>query len=1109
MSCKQRTGSKFLINMIKRTFSASLAFGLLATGVTQGNIVISGYLANPQSTDAQYEYVQLRATQAIDFTTTPYSVVFSNNGTATSDGWIAGGALTYGFNLTAGTVSQGDVFYVGGDGKLINGAGSTDISSLNWIRAINTVTTAGDGFGNAATSLGNGGANADGIAVFSGLAGGLTASSVPLDAVFFGSGVGTAKPATGGYTLPTNGFYNNAQGTFGNGTNVALLPDAGTGGTFFRLTGTYSTVSNTWTTNRTAAGVPLTVSSPISAINSAITIDTGMGGPAGVVWTGATNNTWDTTTANWTPGLYTNGVNATFSNNLTANIQLTGALQPNSTIVSATSGTYTFTGDGTTNKLSGTGNLVKSGAGQLVIASDNDFSGGTNLNGGSISISTANPLGVGNINFGGGTLISTAVAPNNLSLPNNLSVLAGGGTVNTGSQNLTVVGADITGILTKSGSGDLIITGPLVGNAGGGLNVQAGNLVLGQTSGTVNLYASGTLTGNLVLNSNIRLNFNGLSNLTGTGQIRVKTSGTLLSTLSGNVGGSVSVPIVLNPDNVTPFLFTIGGTTGGSLTINSVISGTIDSLDFSNNSTGGGGRGTTILNAVHTYTGATLINHNIADNGSVANDSIRLGVNNAIPTTSHVTYGTKSGSGAPMINLNGFNQTVASLSDGSSYSLGTKFLTISNFGGVDSTFGIGNSEVAAPETTSAAVFVDGAKKVTLVKSGTSSQKLTGLSFHTGGTVVNGGTLSAEGSNIVANNVNIVFDTMNPFVIDPVTRSVSNIDALQLVAGQGVDWNNDNTIDAFVQQITNIGSIVLSVNPPLTTTTFSFKSGGSVLGSGPVSVASGATLNLQGAFSAASSVNNITNVGSLNVTGTAQSVGNISGAGSTTVSGAGTSAAPTLIAKDIDQASLTISDGAYVRIAPSGTSTSVVASLTLGSTANLDISDNDVVINNPTPVAAASSLTAVASAVNAGFVSGGNGIVTTTTGTGLETVGFGLNSFLSFPTFNGVSVNDDSVLIKYTYFGDSNLDGFVTDDDLGYFLAGYGSDVSANPWVLGDYNHDGFTTDDDLGFFLAAYGSTPGLAGGGIQAIPEPSTVVLGTLAGLGLGALSLRRRRAK
>ncbi|MEI6862245.1 MAG: hypothetical protein WCL04_08340, partial [Verrucomicrobiota bacterium] len=61
-------------------------------------ILISGYLGNPASNDSPFEYVQLVATQAIDFSSTNFSVVWANNGTATSNGWIAGGALSYGFN---------------------------------------------------------------------------------------------------------------------------------------------------------------------------------------------------------------------------------------------------------------------------------------------------------------------------------------------------------------------------------------------------------------------------------------------------------------------------------------------------------------------------------------------------------------------------------------------------------------------------------------------------------------------------------------------------------------------------------------------------------------------------------------------------------------------------------------------------------------------------------------------------------------------------------------------------------------------------------------------------------------------------------------------------
>ncbi|MDD5201354.1 MAG: hypothetical protein PHC88_16305 [Terrimicrobiaceae bacterium] len=211
------------------------------------------------------------ATQDIDFSINNYSVVWANNGTATSNGWIAGGAITYGFNLTTGTVARGSVFYVGGSGKLINGAGTLDISGQNWIRSIDVATVAGDGFGTAASAgvFGNGGSNADGIGVFAGLAGSLTASTVPVDAVFFGSAVGTAKPATGGYVLPTNDLYNNAQGTFGNGTNTTLLPDP-TSGAYTKLTGTYDVGSSSWTTARVGS----IVSNPaaLSDIATGITV---------------------------------------------------------------------------------------------------------------------------------------------------------------------------------------------------------------------------------------------------------------------------------------------------------------------------------------------------------------------------------------------------------------------------------------------------------------------------------------------------------------------------------------------------------------------------------------------------------------------------------------------------------------------------------------------------------------------------------------------------------------------------------------------------------------------------------------------------------------------
>jgi hypothetical protein len=236
-------------------------------------LVISRYMANPAGTDSPYEYLQVIATEAIDFAATPYTVVWANDGTAIPNGWVSGAALTYGFSINSGTLSQAQVACVGGSGKLINGAATTDISAANWLKTINTGTTAGEGFGSLNTSgvLGNGGTNADGIEIFDVPVASITSTTVPIDAVFFGTGVGSANPANGGYVLPTNDIYKNAQGTFGDGTNTTLF-SAPAGGAFTKLNGTYNVGTGTWTTPRTARSV--TNPTALTDIAAAVTIAT-------------------------------------------------------------------------------------------------------------------------------------------------------------------------------------------------------------------------------------------------------------------------------------------------------------------------------------------------------------------------------------------------------------------------------------------------------------------------------------------------------------------------------------------------------------------------------------------------------------------------------------------------------------------------------------------------------------------------------------------------------------------------------------------------------------------------------------------------------------------
>lgn len=248
---------------------------LLLTATTaatsRGQILISGYMANPTGTDSPYEYVQLVATGNIDFSLTPMAVIFANSTAttpATANGWVQGGSTTYELSLTSGTVSAGQVFYVGGSGKLIDGSGSTSLSGQTWIRALNTGTTGGDLFGSAASGgvVGNGGGQADGIAVFNTTT--LTATTVPIDVLFYGSGVGSASYSSSqGYTLSVNDRYNGGVLL----SSSYLFPDP-SGNDFTRLTGTYDTGSSTWTTLRTGTLLSLTASSPVSAIDSQITV---------------------------------------------------------------------------------------------------------------------------------------------------------------------------------------------------------------------------------------------------------------------------------------------------------------------------------------------------------------------------------------------------------------------------------------------------------------------------------------------------------------------------------------------------------------------------------------------------------------------------------------------------------------------------------------------------------------------------------------------------------------------------------------------------------------------------------------------------------------------
>ncbi|AYL96601.1 DUF5689 domain-containing protein [Mucilaginibacter celer] len=239
-------------------------------------IIITGYLTNPTGDDADYEYIQLMATKDIDFSVTNYSLVTCNNAGSNpppTNGWAQGLAKTYKFNLTSGTVKKGQLFYVGGY-KNIWGLGSTDISAANWIANVMYAEVPGADFGNVTRNLLANSGNVAGIAIFGGIA--VDASTVPLDVIMYG-GSGTVYspgPPEIGYRITNTDYYSliNAvshadQGFYGGGSNTSKLP-LPTDGNFVQLGGVYDALTGRWVAGRTVTSVPLTLTSPLSTIET-------------------------------------------------------------------------------------------------------------------------------------------------------------------------------------------------------------------------------------------------------------------------------------------------------------------------------------------------------------------------------------------------------------------------------------------------------------------------------------------------------------------------------------------------------------------------------------------------------------------------------------------------------------------------------------------------------------------------------------------------------------------------------------------------------------------------------------------------------------------------
>lgn len=350
------------------------------------------------------------------------------------------------------------------------------------------------------------------------------------------------------------------------------------------------------------------------------------------------------------------GTTATFATpalSITGQITDNGALvfdSPNNLTIAAPiqgSGALTQAGDGTL-RLTGAGTYT----GATTVASGTLQAGGTNLlaPASAFSVNSGATLDLGNANQTIGSLAGAG------------AVTLGAGTLTTGGLgSSTSFGGVIagSGALVKTGAGTMTLTG--ASTYTGGTTIDAGALQLGDGGTTGSILGDVTDNGRLIFNRSDSVTVPGA--IAGSGSVKQLGGGTTIFTGNNTyTGGTVVAHGALQLGK--------GGTSGSivgdvqdggtlifnrsdTVTFNGVISDWTNTTPDPIGSVQHNGTGTTVLTAVNTYNGTTMVNAGTLIVGGTPTAFAALGGSGTVEVAAGATFGGNYGAVAGDVNNNG------------------------------------------------------------------------------------------------------------------------------------------------------------------------------------------------------------------------------------------------------------------------------------------------------------------------------------------------------------------------------------------------------------------------------------------------------------------------